>query len=44
MVFDEYGFLSCPGAKKAVDQFFQDKTETPIYLETGQTIVQRIVN
>ena len=44
MVFDDYGFLSCPGAKKAVDQFFQDKIESPIYLETGQAIVQRIVN
>jgi O-methyltransferase len=39
MVFDDYGFLSCPGAKKAVDEFFVDKPEAPIYLPTGQCLV-----
>lgn len=39
MIFDDYGFLSCPGAKKAVDEFFQDRPENPGYLPTGQCIV-----
>ena len=39
MVFDDYGFLSTPGAKEAVDKFFADRPETPIYLLTGQALV-----
>lgn len=31
IVFDDYGRLSCPGAKAAVDEFFADKAERPIY-------------
>lgn len=42
MVFDDYGFLSCPGAKLAVDEFFSDKAETPCYLPTGQCFVTRL--
>ena len=42
MIFDYYGFLSCPGAKEAVDTYFMDKPETPIYLPTGQVIVMRL--
>jgi O-methyltransferase len=41
MVFDDYGFLSCPGAKVAVDEYFADK-EQIIYLPTGQAIVIKI--
>jgi O-methyltransferase len=41
MIFDDYGFISCPGAKKAVDEFFADKPEVPIYLPTGQCLVLR---
>jgi len=41
MLFDDYGFLSCPGAKKAVDEYFQDKSERPVYLTTGQCIVTK---
>jgi O-methyltransferase len=43
MVFDDYGFPSCPGARKAVDEFFADKPETPIVLQTGQAITIRNV-
>jgi O-methyltransferase len=39
IVFDDYGFPSCPGALQAVDQFFQDKSAVPLCLQTGQAIV-----
>ncbi len=39
MVFDDYGFLSCPGARRAVDEFFADKPERICYLPTGQIIL-----
>jgi len=42
MVFDDYGSETCPGAKMAVDEFFSDKPETPLYLPTGQCIVIKI--
>jgi O-methyltransferase len=38
MVFDDYGFSSCPGIRKAVDTFFLKRSETPIYLPTGQAV------
>lgn len=41
MVFDDYGFATCPGARKAVDEFFGDKPETPIVLQTGQAMAIR---
>lgn len=41
MVFDDYGFPSCPGARKAVDEFFADKPECPVYLPSGQCVVLR---
>ncbi len=39
MVFDDYGFPSCPGARQAVDEFFRDKPEVPLVLPTGQAVV-----
>jgi len=39
LVFDDYGYLSCPGVKSAADEFFADKPETPIFLPTGQALV-----
>ncbi|MBZ5498758.1 MAG: TylF/MycF family methyltransferase [Acidobacteriia bacterium] len=44
MVFDDYGFRSCPGARLAVDEFFSDKVETPCYLPTGQCYVTRLLS
>lgn len=41
IIFDDYGFPSCPGAREAVDEFFQDKSETPLVLSTGQAIVTK---
>lgn len=43
MLFDDYGFLSCAGAKKAVDEFFAPLLEYPILLPTGQAVVIRDV-
>ncbi len=39
MVFDDYGFASCPGARRAVDEFFRERPEQVIVLATGQAIV-----
>jgi O-methyltransferase len=39
MVFDDYGFPSCPGARQAVDEFFVDKPECPLVLTSGHAIV-----
>jgi O-methyltransferase len=43
MVFDDYGFPSCPGARASVDQFFVDKTCAPLCLQTGQALVFKSV-
>lgn len=42
MIFDDYGFPSCPGARKAVDEFFADKPEAPVVLPTGQALAIRM--
>lgn len=39
ILFDDYGFKTCPGAKQAVDEFFTDRTEPIIMLPTGQAFV-----
>lgn len=41
MIFDDYGFPTCPGARQAIDEFFQDKPEIPLVLPTGQAVVIR---
>ena len=42
VVFDDYGFPSCPGARKAVDMFFADKNEEVLVLSTGQAIIIKL--
>lgn len=42
MVFDDYGFWSCPGAREAVDEFFSGKPERPFALPTGQALVAKL--
>ena len=42
MVFDDYGFPSCPGARRAVDEAFFDRPEVPICLPTGQALVVKL--
>ena len=41
IVFDDYGFASCPGARKAVDQFFSNTKENILVLSTGQAIIEK---
>lgn len=42
VVFDDYGFPSCPGARIAVDDFFKDKPEFPLVLPTGQALIHKL--
>lgn len=42
IVFDDYGRNSCPGARAAVDEFFADKPEQPVYLPSGQAFVVKL--
>jgi O-methyltransferase len=44
IVFDDYGFPSCPGARAAVDEFFQQGPCVPLCLPTGQAIIFKGVN
>lgn len=39
MVFDDYGFESCPGAKQAVEEYFAGAADRPWYLPSGQCVV-----
>lgn len=42
MLFDDCGFPSCAGARAAVDTYFADKKEKPIYLTTGQALIIKL--
>lgn len=39
ILLDDYGFLSCPGATKAVDEFMLDKPERVLNMPTGQGLI-----
>ena len=39
MIFDDYGFPSCPGARRAVDAAFASLPEVPLCLPTGQCLL-----
>jgi O-methyltransferase len=39
MLFDDYGFPTCPGARQAIDNYFRGTAYFPIVLSTGQAIV-----
>lgn len=42
LLFDDYGFPSCAGARKAVDEYFTGKSEVPVVLPTGQALIFRV--
>jgi hypothetical protein len=43
MILDDYGFPSCPGVRRALDEFFADgRPEVPICLPTGQCLVVKL--
>lgn len=42
LVCDDYGFESCPGARRAMDEFFNNKRERIIHLPTGQGLVLKL--
>ena len=42
LIFDDYGFPSCPGERRAVDEAFADLPEVPLCLPTGQCMVVKL--
>ena len=43
IVLDDYGFPSCPGVRRAMDEFFADgHPEVPLCLPTGQGLVTKL--
>lgn len=42
LIFDDYGFPSCPGARRAVEEFFAARPERPLALMTGQALVVKL--
>jgi O-methyltransferase len=39
MVFDDYAWSTCPGARRAVDEFFATRRMRPLVLSNGQAVV-----
>jgi hypothetical protein len=44
IVFDDYAFADCPGASRAIAEYFATRSETPIVLPTGQALVVKQVS
>lgn len=42
IISDDYGLASCPGAWRAVDEFFASRPEKPLALLTGQVLVIKL--
>ncbi|MGH9471120.1 MAG: TylF/MycF/NovP-related O-methyltransferase [Terriglobales bacterium] len=42
LVFDDYGWPSCPGVRTAVDEFFATRPECPLPVGQGQALVVRL--
>lgn len=41
LICDDYGFDSCPGARRAMDEFMTDRPEPVVHLPTGQGVIFR---
>lgn len=41
ILFDDYGFATCPGAKLATDEYFSAQSGCVVMLPTGQALVQK---
>jgi hypothetical protein len=41
LLFDDYGHVTCPGARKAIDDFFRSRPEKVVELTCGQAFVIR---
>lgn len=39
IVCDDYGFDTCPGAYKAMNEYFEDRRENVVHLTTGQGVL-----
>jgi O-methyltransferase len=39
MVFDDYAWSTCPGARRAVDEYFASRKMRPLVLSNGQAVV-----
>jgi O-methyltransferase len=39
IVFDDYAWSTCPGARRAVDEFFASRRMCPLVLSNGQAVV-----
>jgi O-methyltransferase len=42
ILYDDYGVLTCTGARQAVDEFYADKPEKPLVLSNGQALVIKL--
>ncbi len=42
LVCDDYGFDSCPGARRALDEYFAGRPERIVHLPTGQGLVIKL--
>lgn len=42
MLFDDYGFISCPGIRRALDEFFSFDPNRILYFPTGQALIVSI--
>ncbi|MBD0372242.1 MAG: class I SAM-dependent methyltransferase [Pyrinomonadaceae bacterium] len=36
---DDYGFITCPGSRKALDEYMKDKPEKIVHVPTGQAFI-----
>lgn len=42
LLYDDYAWADCRGAKLAVDEFFENKPEKPVHLLTSQAVIVKM--